>query len=54
MSLAMFASMGLEPVALALSGALASRQLGLLFWGSAVAIELTAVGAGLSRSVRQM
>ena len=42
MSLAMFASIGLEPVALALSGALASRQLGLLFWGSAVAVELTA------------
>ena len=54
MSLAMFASVGLEPVALALSGALASRQLGLLFWGSAVAIELTALGAGLSRSVRRM
>lgn len=54
MSLAMFASMGLEPLALALSGALASRQLSLLFWGSAIAIELTAVGAGLSRSVRRM
>ena len=54
MSLAMLASVGLEPLALAMSGALASRDLGLLFWGSAVAIELTALGACLSRSVRRM
>jgi DHA3 family tetracycline resistance protein-like MFS transporter len=54
MSLALLASVGLEPVALALAGALASRELGLLFWGSAVAIELTALLASLSRSVRRM
>ena len=40
--------------ALAVAGALASRYLGLLFWGSAVAIELTALAAGLSRSVRRL
>ena len=54
MSLALLASVGLEPVALALAGALASQELGLLFWGSAVAIELTAILAGLSRSIRQV
>jgi hypothetical protein len=54
MSLAMLSSVGLEPVALAVAGALASRSLGLLFWGSAVAIELTALAAGLSRSVRRL
>src|SRR5438309_1282043 len=54
MSLAMLSSVGLEPVALAVAGALASRYLGLLFWGSAVAIELTALAAGLSRSVRRL
>jgi hypothetical protein len=54
MSLAILSSVGLEPVALALAGGLASRELGLLFWGSAVAVELTALGAGLSRSVRRM
>jgi MFS family permease len=54
MSLVMLASVGLEPVALAMAGALASRQLALLFWGSAVAIELTALLAALSRSVRRM
>jgi DHA3 family tetracycline resistance protein-like MFS transporter len=54
MSLAILASVGLQPVALALAGALASRDLGLLFWGSAVAIELTALLASLSRSVRRI
>jgi MFS family permease len=54
MSLAMLASVGLEPLALAMAGALASRNLALLFWGSAAAIELTALAAGLSRSVRRM
>lgn len=54
MSLAMLSSTGLEPVALAAAGALAVRYLGLLFLASAVAIELTAVGAALSRSVRRM
>ncbi len=54
MSLAMFSSVGVEPVALAVAGALAARYLGLLFWGSAVAIELAAVAAWLSPSVRRM
>lgn len=54
MSLAMLSSTGLEPVALAAAGALAVRYLGLLFLASAAAIELTAVGAALSRSVRRM
>jgi MFS family permease len=54
MSVALLSSVGLEPVALALAGALASRDLALLFWGSAIAIELTALGAALSRSVRRM
>jgi hypothetical protein len=54
MSLAMLASVGLEPMALALAGALASRELGLLFWGSALAVELTALLAALSPSVRRM
>jgi MFS family permease len=54
MSLAMLASVGLEPVALAVAGAVAARDLGLLFWASAVAIEVTALAASLSRSVRRM
>ena len=54
MSLVIFSSVGVEPVALAIAGALASRHLGLLFWASAAAIELTAVGASLSSSVRHM
>lgn len=54
MSLALLSSVGLEPVALAMAGALASRYLGLLFWGSAAAIELTALAAAMSRSVRRM
>lgn len=54
MSLAMLSSVGLEPVALAFAGVLASRNLGLLFWGSAIAVELTAVLISLSRSVRDM
>jgi DHA3 family tetracycline resistance protein-like MFS transporter len=54
MWLAMLSSVGLEPVALTLAGALASRELGLLFWGSALAIELTALLAALSPSVRRV
>jgi MFS family permease len=54
MALAMLASVGLQPVALALAGAIAERDLGLLFWGSAAAILLTAIAASLSRSVRRM
>jgi hypothetical protein len=54
MAIAMLASVGLEPVALAVAGAVAAQDLGLLFWASAIAIELTAVGAALSRSVRRM
>lgn len=54
MSLAMLASVGLEPVALAVAGALAARDLGLLFWVSAIAIEVTALGASLSRAVRRV
>jgi MFS family permease len=54
MSLAMFSSVGLEPLGLVTAGALASRYLGLLFWASAAAIELTALAAALSRSVRRV
>lgn len=54
MSLAIFASVGLEPVALALAGGLAARELSLLFWVSAVAIEVTAIVTALSRSVRTL
>jgi hypothetical protein len=54
MSVAMLSSIGLQPLALALAGAVASRDLGLLFWGSAVAIELTALLAILNRSVRRI
>jgi MFS family permease len=54
MSLAMFSSVGLEPLGLVTAGALASRYLGLLFWASAAAIELTALAAAFSRSVRRV
>jgi DHA3 family tetracycline resistance protein-like MFS transporter len=54
MSLVLLASVGLEPLAVTIAGALASWDLGLLFWGSAVALELTALAAGLSRSVRRL
>lgn len=54
MSLALLSSVGLEPAALVLAGALASRELSLLFWGSFIAIELTAVAAALTRSVRRI
>lgn len=54
MSLAIFSSVAVEPLALATAGALASRYLGLLFWASAAAIELTALAASLSPSVRRM
>jgi hypothetical protein len=54
MSLVLFSSAGLEPVALAAAGGLAARYLGLLFWGSAAAIEITALAAALSRTVRRL
>jgi hypothetical protein len=54
MSIAMLASVGLEPVALAVAGAVAAQDLSLLFWASAAAIELTALAAAFSRSVRRM
>lgn len=54
MSLAIFASVGLEPVALALAGGLAARELSLLFWVSALAVEVTAIVTALSRSVRNL
>jgi hypothetical protein len=54
MSLALLSSVGLQPVALALAGVVAAHDLGLLFWGSAAAIEVTALLAGLSRSVRRI
>jgi len=54
MSLAIFSSVGVEPVALATAGALASRYLGVLFWAAAAAIEFTALAASLSPSVRRM
>jgi hypothetical protein len=52
MSLVMLASVGLEPPGLALGGAVASRELGLLFWGAGALIALTGVASTLSRSVR--
>ena len=54
MALFMLASTGLEPVALALAGALASHELALLFWASAAALELMAVATALSSSVRRL
>jgi MFS family permease len=52
MSLVMLASVGLEPLGLALGGVVAERNLDLLFWGAGALIALTGVGASLSRSVR--
>jgi MFS family permease len=54
MSVVLLSSVGVEPIALAVAGGLAAHYLGLLFWASAVAIEVTAVGAALSGSVRRM
>lgn len=54
MSLAIFSSVGVEPLALATAGALGSRYLSLLFWASAAAIEFTALAAALNPSVRRM
>ena len=54
MSLVLLSSVGVEPVALAVAGGLAAGYLGLLFWASAIAIELTAGVAALSPSVRRM
>ncbi|HEY1295579.1 MAG TPA: MFS transporter [Chloroflexota bacterium] len=52
MSLVMLASVGLEPVGLALGGVVAERNLDLLFWGAGALIALIGVIATLSRSVR--
>ena len=52
MSLVMLASVGLEPLGLALGGVVAERNLDLLFWGAGILIALTGVAATLSRSVR--
>jgi MFS family permease len=54
MSLVMLTSVGLEPLALAVAGALAAQNLALLFWISAAAVELTALAAGVSRTVRRL
>jgi len=52
MSLVMLASVGLEPLGLALGGVVAERNLDLLFWGAGILIAITGVAAALSRSVR--
>jgi hypothetical protein len=54
MSLVMLSTAGTQPIGLALAGGLASQNLGLLFWVCAVAIELTAAAAVLSRTVRRI
>ena len=48
----MLASVGLEPVGLALGGVVAESHLELLFWGAGALIVLVGVAATLSRSVR--
>jgi MFS family permease len=52
MSLVMLASVGLEPLGLAVGGVVAERNLDLLFWAAGALIALTGVAATLSRSVR--
>jgi MFS family permease len=52
MSLVMLASVGLEPLGLALGGVVAERNLQLLFWGAGALIVVTGIAATLSRSVR--
>jgi MFS family permease len=52
MSLVMLASVGLEPLGLALGGVVAERNLELLFWGAGGLIVLIGLAATLSRSVR--
>lgn len=52
MSLVMLASVGLEPLGLALGGVVAERNLELLFWGAGGLIVVTGIAATLSRSVR--
>src|SRR5579864_7484312 len=52
MSLVMLASVGLEPLGLALGGVVAERNLELLFWGAGGLIVLVGFAATLSRSVR--
>ena len=54
MSLAMVASVGLNPLALTLAGALATRSVGLLFWVAAVAVGGAAALAGASRPLREL
>jgi len=52
MSLVMLASVGLEPLGLALGGVVAERNLQLLFWGAGVLIAVVGLAAAMSRSVR--
>jgi MFS family permease len=52
MSLVMLASVGLEPLGLALGGVVAERNLDVLFWGAGILIALIGLAATLSRSVR--
>lgn len=52
MSLVMLASVGLEPLGLALGGVVAERNLELLFLAAGALIAVTGVAASLSRSVR--
>jgi MFS family permease len=52
MSLVMLASVGLEPLGLALGGVVAERNLELLFWGAGGLIVVIGLAATLSRSVR--
>ncbi|HEX6487371.1 MAG TPA: MFS transporter [Candidatus Dormibacteraeota bacterium] len=54
MALGRLAMVGLEPLSLALAGALAASHLGVLFWGAAGAVLLTAALAAASPAVRRM
>jgi len=53
MALVMLASMGLGPVSLAMAGLLAGQP-AVLFAAAAAIVLATAVGAGLSRTVRSL
>ena len=52
MSLVMLASVGLEPLGLAIGGVVAEHYLDVLFWGAGALIALIGVAATLSRAVR--
>jgi MFS transporter, ENTS family, enterobactin (siderophore) exporter len=52
LSLVMLASVGLEPLGLALGGVVAERNLELLFWGAGGLIVVIGIASSLSRSVR--